>query len=204
MAHEITLYTDGSALGNPGRGGYGVVLMSGRHYRELSQGFRLTTNNRMELLAVIVGLETLKFDGCRVTVCSDSKYVVDAVDKHWLDGWVRTGFKGKKNEKTQTPAERLEYLSAHLTEIGEIALFEGQKEVVHLAEMSTKMFDGFTDLFQKPDRGFVAVMSADMRAEYIKLLAFCFSILIKLVQPCYKSLKCGWTVKLYLNILRQI
>ena len=98
MAHEITLYTDGSALGNPGRGGYGVVLMSGKHYRELSQGFRLTTNNRMELLAVIVGLETLKFDGCRVTVCSDSKYVVDAVDKRWLDGWVRTGFKGKKNE----------------------------------------------------------------------------------------------------------
>ena len=98
MAHEITLYTDGSALGNPGKGGYGVVLMSGKHYRELSQGFRLTTNNRMELLAVIEGLEALKFDGCRVTVCSDSKYVVDSVSKEWLAGWVRTHFKGKKNE----------------------------------------------------------------------------------------------------------
>ena len=98
MAHEIILYTDGSALGNPGKGGYGAVLMSGKHYKELSQGYRLTTNNRMELLAVIVGLETLKFEGCRVTVYSDSKYVVDAVSKGWLAGWVRTHFKGKKNE----------------------------------------------------------------------------------------------------------
>lgn len=96
--HEITIYTDGSALGNPGKGGYGVVLMSGRHYKELSQGYRLTTNNRMELLAVIVGLEALKFKGSRVTVCSDSKYVVDAVSKGWLESWVRTRFKGKKNE----------------------------------------------------------------------------------------------------------
>ena len=98
MAHEITIYTDGSALGNPGPGGYGVVLMSGRHFKELSQGYRLTTNNRMELLAVIVALEALKFAGSRVTVYSDSKYVVDAVSKGWLDNWVRTRFKGKKNE----------------------------------------------------------------------------------------------------------
>jgi ribonuclease HI len=96
--HEITIYTDGSALGNPGKGGYGVVLMSGRHYRELSAGYRLTTNNRMELQAVIAGLGALKFSGCRVTVYSDSKYVVDAVSKGWLAGWVRTHFKGKKNE----------------------------------------------------------------------------------------------------------
>jgi ribonuclease HI len=96
--HEITIYTDGSALGNPGKGGYGVVLMSGKHYRELSAGYRLTTNNRMELQAVIAGLGALKFSGCRVTVYSDSKYVVDAVSKGWLAGWVRTCFKGKKNE----------------------------------------------------------------------------------------------------------
>ena len=96
--HDITLYTDGSALGNPGKGGYGAVLMSGRHKKELSQGYRLTTNNRMELLAVIAGLEALKFTGCRVTVYSDSKYVVEAVSKGWLAGWVRTHFKGKKNE----------------------------------------------------------------------------------------------------------
>ncbi len=96
--HDITLYTDGAARGNPGPGGYGVVLMAGRHKKELSQGYRLTTNNRMELLAVIAGLEALKFDGCSVTVYSDSKYVVDAVSQGWLDNWVRTRFKGKKNE----------------------------------------------------------------------------------------------------------
>ncbi len=96
--HDITIYTDGSARGNPGPGGYGVVLMSGRHFKELSAGYRLTTNNRMELLAVIVALEALRFEGSEVTIYSDSRYVVDAVSKGWLAGWVRTRFKGKKNE----------------------------------------------------------------------------------------------------------
>lgn len=94
---EVTIYTDGSALGNPGAGGYGAVLMSGVHRKELSQGFTLTTNNRMELLGVIVALEALKFDGCNVTIYSDSKYVVDSVEKGWLWNWVRKGFKDKKN-----------------------------------------------------------------------------------------------------------
>jgi ribonuclease HI len=98
MAHPITIYTDGSSLGNPGPGGYGVVLMSGPHFRELSAGYRLTTNNRMELLAVIAALEALKIGGAEVTIHSDSRYVVDAVSKGWLAGWVRTRFKGKKNE----------------------------------------------------------------------------------------------------------
>lgn len=93
----ITIYTDGSALGNPGPGGYGVVMMSGRHRKEMSQGFRHTTNNRMELLAVIVALEHIRFEGCAVTIYSDSKYVVDSVEKHWVDGWVKKGFKDKKN-----------------------------------------------------------------------------------------------------------
>lgn len=93
----ITLYTDGSSLGNPGPGGYGVVLLSGPHRKELSQGFRLTTNNRMELMGVCVGLEALKFDGSEVVVYSDSKYVVDAVTKGWIFGWERKGFVGKKN-----------------------------------------------------------------------------------------------------------
>lgn len=97
MAHEIIIYTDGSALGNPGPGGYGIVLMSGPHRKELSQGYRLTTNNRMELMAVCVALETLKFEGSNVTIYSDSKYVVDAVDKGWVFGWERKGFSGKKN-----------------------------------------------------------------------------------------------------------
>ena len=95
--NKITIYTDGAAQGNPGRGGYGVVLLSPPYRKELSEGFRLTTNNRMELLAVIKGLETLKFDGCEVTVFSDSRYVVDAVTKGWVFGWEKKGYKDKKN-----------------------------------------------------------------------------------------------------------
>ena len=94
---DIIMYTDGAATGNPGPGGYGVVLMSGQFRKELNGGFRLTTNNRMELLAVIVGLETLKQEGNNVTIYSDSKYVVDSIDKKWVDGWVKKGFKDKKN-----------------------------------------------------------------------------------------------------------
>ena len=97
MPPVITIYTDGSALGNPGPGGYGVVLMSGPHRKELSQGYRLTTNNRMELMAVCVALEALKFEGSDVTIYSDSKYVVDAVTKGWVFGWERKFFKDKKN-----------------------------------------------------------------------------------------------------------
>ncbi len=93
----ITIYTDGSALGNPGAGGYGVVLLSGIYRKELSQGFRLTTNNRMELMAVCVGLETLKNEGSQVTIYSDSKYVVDAVEKRWVFGWEKKSYKDKKN-----------------------------------------------------------------------------------------------------------
>ena len=81
MPAPITIYTDGSALGNPGPGGYGAVLISGRFRKEVSQGYRLTTNNRMELMAVCVALEMLKFEGSDVTIYSDSKYVVDAVEK---------------------------------------------------------------------------------------------------------------------------
>ena len=94
---KIRLYTDGSAKGNPGKGGLGIVLISGKHYKEISQGFRHTTNNRMELLAVIVGLETLNKDKSLVEVFSDSKYVVDAVEKKWVFSWEKKNFKGKKN-----------------------------------------------------------------------------------------------------------
>ncbi|NQX39466.1 ribonuclease HI [Pedobacter steynii] len=94
----IEIFTDGAASGNPGPGGYGVILRSGNHYKELSGGFRMTTNNRMELLAVIEGLNALKTPGQAVTVVSDSKYVVDSVEKKWVFGWVKTGFKGKKNK----------------------------------------------------------------------------------------------------------
>lgn len=97
MANQIIIYTDGAASGNPGPGGFGVVLMSGSYRKELMAGFRLTTNNRMELLAVIVGLEALKNEGEEVTVYSDSKYVVDAVEKGWVFSWEKSGFKKKKN-----------------------------------------------------------------------------------------------------------
>lgn len=94
---KIVIFTDGSALGNPGPGGFGVVMMSGVYRREIAQGYRLTTNNRMELLAVIVGLEALKNPGMSVDVYSDSRYVVDAVEKKWVLGWEKKRFAGRKN-----------------------------------------------------------------------------------------------------------
>lgn len=94
---SVIIYTDGAAKGNPGNGGYGVVLISGKHRKEISEGFRLTTNNRMELLAVIIGLESLKSKKESVTVYSDSKYVVDAVNKKWVFGWEKKNFDKKKN-----------------------------------------------------------------------------------------------------------
>ncbi len=94
---KITIYTDGAARGNPGPGGYGIVLLSGEHRKELAQGYKHTTNNRMELLAVIVALESLKIPGSDVTIYTDSKYVADAVTKGWVFQWVAKRFKGKKN-----------------------------------------------------------------------------------------------------------
>ncbi|NMH24768.1 ribonuclease HI [Flavobacterium solisilvae] len=99
MSHQVHIYTDGAAKGNPGNGGYGVVMeMVGTNYKkEFYEGFRHTTNNRMELLAVIVGLEKLKQPNMKVLVISDSKYVVDAVEKKWVFGWEKKNFAGKKN-----------------------------------------------------------------------------------------------------------
>jgi ribonuclease HI len=94
---EITIYTDGACSGNPGPGGYGVVLISGPHRRELSEGFRLTTNNRMELLAAIRGLEALKRDGLTVRLYTDSQYLVNAVNNGWLFTWASKRFAKKKN-----------------------------------------------------------------------------------------------------------
>ena len=97
MSGEITIYTDGAASGNPGPGGYGVVLISGKHRLEKSEGFRLTTNNRMELLAVIIGLEALKIPDSNVVIYTDSKYVTDSVEKGWVFQWESKAFKKKKN-----------------------------------------------------------------------------------------------------------
>ncbi len=94
---EIVIYTDGAARGNPGPGGYGVVMIYGKHRKELSEGFELTTNNRMELLAVIRGLQALKRNDVHVTIYTDSKYVSDSVNKRWVFSWETKGFKKKKN-----------------------------------------------------------------------------------------------------------
>jgi ribonuclease HI len=94
---QITIYTDGAARGNPGPGGYGIVLISGDYRKEISEGYKHTTNNRMELLAVIVALEALKIPGSEVTIYTDSKYVADAVTKGWIYDWMKKRFKGKKN-----------------------------------------------------------------------------------------------------------
>jgi ribonuclease HI len=93
----IRIYTDGAAQGNPGPGGYGVILKYKEHVKELSQGFRLTTNNRMELLAVIKGLEAIKKGGIPVTIYSDSEYVVNAVEKGWIWVWEKKDFAKRKN-----------------------------------------------------------------------------------------------------------
>lgn len=96
---ELIIYTDGSSRGNPGPGGFGVLLMYGNSKKEISQGYRLTTNNRMELLAVITALETLTRNNIPVTIFTDSQYVVNSVGKKWLDSWIRTDFKGGKKNK---------------------------------------------------------------------------------------------------------
>lgn len=94
---DISIYTDGAARGNPGPGGYGIVMLAGHHRKELAAGFRYTTNNRMELLSVIVALEQIKNPGNNITIYSDSKYVVDAIEKNWIAGWQRKNWKEVKN-----------------------------------------------------------------------------------------------------------
>jgi ribonuclease HI len=94
---KIKIYTDGAAKGNPGNGGYGIVMLAGPYRKEISQGYKHTTNNRMELMSVIVALEMLKNQGSDVAIYSDSKYVVDAVEQAWVFGWEKKGFKDKKN-----------------------------------------------------------------------------------------------------------
>jgi ribonuclease HI len=99
---DIVMYTDGGCLGNPGPGGYGVVLMCGSHRKELSEGYKLTTNNRMELLACIVGLEALK-QSCHVTIHTDSQYVVNGIMKGWARKWRDNGWKRNKKDRAINP-----------------------------------------------------------------------------------------------------
>ena len=97
--NELVMYTDGASRGHPGPGGYGTILFWGGHRKELSQGYRRTTNNRMELMAVIAGLEALKREALKITIYSDSQYVVKAWEQGWLKNWIATNFKGGKKNK---------------------------------------------------------------------------------------------------------
>lgn len=97
-SQPILIYTDGACSGNPGKGGYGAILKCGSLYKEISEGYALTTNNRMELLSVIEALEMIKWDNASVTIWSDSSYVVNAVEKGWLFNWEKKLFNGKANE----------------------------------------------------------------------------------------------------------
>jgi len=99
QGHQLIIYTDGAARGNPGPGGYGIVLMWGDKRKEISAGYRLTTNNRMELMAVIVALESLTKKNIPLTIYTDSQYIVNSIQKKWLDNWIRTDFKGGKKNK---------------------------------------------------------------------------------------------------------
>jgi ribonuclease HI len=108
LSNTIEIYTDGACSGNPGPGGYGIVMKYKDQRKEFSEGFKLTTNNRMELLSVILGLEKIKKMGCEVIVYSDSKYVIDTITKGWVFGWVKKDFKDKKNKDLW-----LRYLQSH-------------------------------------------------------------------------------------------
>jgi ribonuclease HI len=99
MKDPVIIYTDGASRGNPGPGGFGTILLWNGNEKELSGGYRHTTNNRMELMAVIAGLEALKKDGVRLKIYSDSQYVVNSVEKGWLKNWIATDFKGGKKNK---------------------------------------------------------------------------------------------------------
>ena len=127
---DVTIYTDGACIGNPGPGGYGAVLLYGDNRRELSGGFAETTNNRMEILAAVVGLEALKYP-CNVTLYSDSRYVVDAIEKGWARKWKANGWMRNKRERAVNPDlwERLLALTArHSVEFRWVRGHAGNKE----------------------------------------------------------------------------
>ncbi len=150
----IRIFTDGAAKGNPGPGGYGAILDYQGKRKELSEGFRLTTNNRMELLAVIRALEAIKKPGWDVLVYSDSKYVVDSVEKGWLKGWVVKNFKGKKNADLWK--QYLEASKNHKVKFNWIKGHAGHPENERCDELAVKASEGFDlqidEVFEKESR----------------------------------------------------
>lgn len=138
----VEIYTDGAARGNPGPGGYGVVLLANGHRKELSKGFRLTTNNRMELMAVIAGLEALKRQDLKITIYSDSKYVVEAVEKGWVFQWnMKPDFAKKKNRDLWKKFLKL-YEYQNITFVW-VKGHSTNKENNRCDELATEAADGF-------------------------------------------------------------
>lgn len=135
---RVIIYTDGACLGNPGPGGYGVVLLYGAHRKELSGGFRLTTNNRMELLAAVVGLRSLK-SKCNVTLYSDSQYLVNTMSKGWAERWRSQGWNRNKNEPALNAdlwEQMLELSAQHNVQFRWVRGHSGNKENERCDELS--------------------------------------------------------------------
>ncbi|MFI5222562.1 MAG: ribonuclease HI [Bacteroidia bacterium] len=147
---QVNIFTDGSSRGNPGPGGYGIVMLSGKHRKEFSAGYRNTTNNRMELLAVIVALQKLKLHGLFVTIHTDSKYVCEAVEKKWVFGWEKKDFKGKKNADLWKIFLKL-YPKNHIS-FRWIKGHNGHKENERCDELATEAADDSKNLLA--DEGF--------------------------------------------------
>jgi ribonuclease HI len=137
---KVTIYTDGACLGNPGPGGYGVVLLHGPHRKELSGGFRLTTNNRMEMMAAIVGLRTLKAP-CAVVLCTDSQYLANAITKGWAKRWRANGWKRTAKDKALNPdlwAPLLDLCAQHDVQFVWVRGHVGNPENERCDELSTQ------------------------------------------------------------------
>ena len=145
---EVCIYTDGACSGNPGKGGYGVILSYGRVKKEISKGFKNTTNNRMELMAAIAGLEALK-ERCRVKLYSDSKYLTDAINKGWIASWQKSGWKNAKKEpvKNRELFEKIiELTNLHEVEFIWVKGHDGHEENERCDFLATSAADG-EDLF---------------------------------------------------------
>ncbi len=140
MTDILQIFTDGSARGNPGKGGYGIVLKWNGTRKELSAGYRYTTNNRMELLAVIVALESLTRKGLTIRITTDSKYVVDAVEKKWVFGWVKKQFKDKKNKDLWL--RFLESYKLHTISFHWVKGHGSHAENIRCDELATQAADG--------------------------------------------------------------
>ncbi len=153
---EVTIYTDGACSGNPGPGGYGVVLLSGKHRKELSGGFRLTTNNRMEMMAAIVGLQTLKAR-CIVTLYSDSQYMVDGIRKGWARQWRLNGWRRSNKEIAMNAdlwEQLLELCNEHEAEFNWVQSHSGNPENERCDELAVAASKG-KDL--PPDTGYESI-----------------------------------------------